>query len=345
MKGLQIATLAVLVAFPAQADPATVARNFAGTFAIPRFQAVAMAAHAQQDAWTQFCSDRKHGDTKSLTASFNALGDAWAKVEFVRIGPAAVALRVERFNWWLDRTNATGKALDAMLAGDPKDLSPEKLVAGSVAGQGLPIIERLLYEKDGLTVLKGKDGAQRCAVGEAVARGQSTIADAIVTDWASPNGANAALAANTRWNMAFADAKEAASVMMTDLVAGLEGLKDLKVAMVFHDMTNPNAPRLSEAVRSGRTLHDISLNLAAIREGVAVFLVDAPATDRALLDKAFDDAQAALTRLQQPEQKPAEQGTAVHEALGAVTILSQTAMAVLTKATGLTLGFNNLDGD
>ena len=142
MKILHIATLAVLAAFPARADPATVARNFAGTFAIPRFQAVAMAAHAQQDAWTQFCSDRKHGDTKSLTASFNALGDAWAKVEFVRIGPAAVALRVERFNWWLDRTNATGKALDAMLAGDPNDLSPEKLVAGSVAGQGLPIIER-----------------------------------------------------------------------------------------------------------------------------------------------------------------------------------------------------------
>src|SRR5580765_3150830 len=275
MKILHIATLAVLAALPAQADPATVARNFAGTFAIPRFQAVAAAAHAQQDAWTKFCGDRKRGDTKSLTGAFNDLADAWAKVEFVRIGPAAVALRVERFNWWLDRTDATGKALDAMLAGDAGSLTPEKLAAGSVAGQGLPVIERLLYNKGALAALKAKDGAQRCAVGEAVARGQSAIADAIVTDWTSLNGANAALAANTRWNMAFADAKEAASVMMTDLAAGLEGLKDLKVAMVFHDVTNLNAPKLSEGVRSGRTLRDISLNLAALREGLAVFLADA----------------------------------------------------------------------
>jgi predicted lipoprotein len=346
MKILHIATLAVLAALPAQADPATVARNFAGTFAIPRFQAVAAAAHAQQDAWTKFCGDRKRGDTKSLTGSFNDLADAWAKVEFVRIGPAAVALRVERFNWWLDRTNATGKALDALLAiANPTDLTPEKLATGSVAGQGLPIIERLLYEKGALAGLKGKDGAQRCAVGEAVGRGQSSIADAIVTDWTSPNGANSALAANTRWNMAFADAKEAASVMMTDLVAGLEGLKDLKVAMVFHDVTNLNAPKLSEGVRSGRTLRDISLNLAALREGLAVFLADASAADRTQLDKAFDDTQATLTKLHQLEQRPAERDAAVREALGAVTILSQTAMADLPKATGLTLGFNNLDGD
>ena len=345
MKILHIAILTVLAALPAQADPATIARNFASTFTIPRFQTVAAAAHAQQDAWTRFCGDRKHGDTKSLTGSFNDLADAWAKVEFVRIGPAAVALRVERFNWWLDRTNATGKALDTMLASDPKDLSPEKLATGSVAGQGLPIIERLLYEQGALAALKAKDGAQRCAVGEGVARGQSAIAEAIVKDWTSPDGANAALAANTRWNMAFADAKEAASVMMTDLVAGLEGLKDLKVAMVFHDAANPNAPRLSEGVRSGRTLRDISLNLAAIREGLAIFLVDAPAADRAQLDKAFGDMQAALTKLQQPEQKPEEKGAAVREALGTATILSQTAMAVLPKATGLTLGFNNLDGD
>jgi len=347
MQILRVVMLAMLAVSPASAaiDPAAVARDFADAFAVPRFQAVALAAHAQQDAWTQFCTDRKRADAKTLTKSFDDLADAWAKVEFVRIGPAAMALRVERFNWWLDRTNATGKALDAMLASDKKDLTAERLATGSVAGQGLPVIERLLYDKGALAALEGKDGAQRCAVGEAVAREQTVIADAIVTDWTSANGAGAALAANTRWNMAFADAKEAASVMMTDLVAGLEGLKDLKVAMVFHDTTNPNAPKLAEGVRSGRTLHDISLNVAAIREGLAFFVAGAPAADKMQLDKAFDEVESALTALRQPNLRPPEQDATVRRALGAVVNLSQTAMAVLPEATGLTLGFNNLDGD
>lgn len=346
MKIFHIATLAVLANLPAQADPASMARNFAETFAIPRFQAVAVAAHAQQDAWMKFCGDRRHGDTKSLTGAFNDIGDAWAKVEFVRIGPAAVGLRVERFNWWLDRINATGKALDTLMATkDAGDLTPEKLAMGSVAGQGLPIIERLLFDKGALAALKRKDGAQRCAVGEAVARGQSAIIDAIVTDWTSPTGADAALIANTRWNMAFADAKEAASVMLTDLAAGLEGLKDLKVAMLFHDTTNPKAPRLAEDTRSGRTVRDIALNLTAIREGLSTFTVDASASDKAKLDKAFDDAAAALKAFEKPNMTEEERSAAARLTLAAFVTLSQTAMSVLPAATGLTLGFNNLDGD
>lgn len=346
MKILYIAFLCVLASVPANADPAEIARKFADNFAIPRFQAVAAAAHAQQDAWSRFCANPKRGDAKALMGSFNTLADAWAKVEFVRIGPAAVALRVERFNWWLDRTNATGKALDALLAAtDSGELTPEKLAAGSVAGQGLPVIERLLYEKDAPSQLKGKDGVRRCAVGAAVARGQSAIADAIVSDWTGPNGAAAALAANTRWNMAFADTSEAASVMLTDLAAGLEGLKDLKVAMFFHDVVNPNAPRLAEGTRSGRTLRDITLNLAAIRDGLSGFVADAPAADRAQLDKVFDDAQAALKAVDKPDMNAADRVEAVKQAVAAVTALSQMAITVLPHATGLTLGFNNLDGD
>jgi hypothetical protein len=346
MKIIFTTLLVALAAFPAQADPATIARNFADTFAIPRFQAVAAAAHTQQDAWTAFCANRRRSDAKSLTRAFNDLADAWAKVEFVHIGPAAVALRVERFNWWLDRTNATGKALDALLATtDPANLTPEKLAMGSVAGQGLPIIERLLYDKGAIALLKSKDGAQRCVVGQAVARGQSVIADAIVTDWTSPTGADAALAANTRWNMAFADSNEAASVMLTDLAAGLETLKDLKVAMLFHDTMNPKAPQLAEGTRSKRTLRDIALYLAAIREGLPGFLANASPADKATLDKLFDDATVTLQALETSKMSAEVHNAAVKQALAAFTVLSQTAMTILPAATGLTLGFNNLDGD
>jgi hypothetical protein len=273
------------------------------------------------------------------------LADAWADVEFMRIGPAAIALRVERFNWWLDRTDATGKALNQMLAAtDPQMLTAQKLAAGSVAGQGLPVLERLLYPDDAAARLTAKDGAQRCMVGQAVTAEQVAIADQIVADWTASDGALAALMANTRWKFAFADANEAASVMLTDLVAGLEGLKDLKVAMAFHDATNAGAPRLSEAWRSGHTLRDIGRNLAAIREGLAIFLALASAAQRYELDMAFDDAERALREFEDARSET-ERVAAARLALGAFSALAQQAIATLPQATGLTLGFNNLDGD
>ena len=321
------------------------AQRFANDFIVPRFQSVATAAHAQQAAWSVFCADRKRGNIESLKRAFNDLADAWADVEFMRIGPAAIALRVERFNWWLDRTDATGKALNQMLAAtDPQMLTPQKLASGSVAGQGLPVLERLLYPADAVALLSGSEGAQRCMVGQAVTAQHAAIADEIVADWTASDGARASLMANARWKFAFADANEAASVMLTDLVAGLEGLKDLKVAMVFHDVTNAKAPRLSEAWRSGRTLRDIARNLAAIRQGLAVFLVPASAAQRYQLDMAFGDAEHSLRELETARNET-ERVAAAQLALGSFGALAQQAIAVLPQATGLTLGFNNLDGD
>ncbi|MBV9991068.1 MAG: imelysin family protein [Alphaproteobacteria bacterium] len=321
-------------------NAATESLAFADNFAVPRFKAVQAAAHAQESAWITFCADRARGNVESLKKAYNDLGDAWSDVEIVRIGPAAAEMRVERFNWWLDRTDATGKALTGMLAvADANDLMPEKLASGSVAGQGLPVIERLLYP----AAFKGKDGARRCAVGSAVARGQAIIADQIVGDWTAADGTRAALADNTRWKFAFADAKEAASVMLTDLAAGLEGLKDFKVPMVFHDAANAKAPRLTEAWRSGRTLRDIGRNLAAIREGLTYFTANATAERKQMIAAAFDDAQKSLAAVE--AAKGPARVDAAKAAIVSFTALMQTAKALLPEATGLTLGFNNLDGD
>src|ERR1700742_5237437 len=194
MTFLRLLTIAAAVwpatAFAA-ADPAQIALKFADEYAVPRFQALAAATHAQADAWDAVCAERAKPDT--LKAAYVAVSDAWADIEYIHIGPAAVALRAERFNWWVDKTDATGKAMTAMLAADPATLTPEKLAMGSVAGQGLPILERLLYAKG------AKLDAKHCAVGAAVARGQAAIAAGIVADWtAADGGARAALAANTR---------------------------------------------------------------------------------------------------------------------------------------------------
>jgi len=348
MKFGHLIILAALFPAVASADPAptpaTESLAFADQFAVPRFKAVAAAAHAQESAWITYCADRTHGNVESLRHAYNDLADAWSDVEVVHVGPAAAEMRLERFNWWLDRTDATGKALTGLLAvTDANDLMPEKLAAGSVAGQGLPVIERLLYPAPKPASFKGKTGAQRCAVGSAVARGQTMIADKIVGEWTAPDGTRAALAANTRWKFAFADAKEAASVMLTDLAAGLEGLKDFKVAMVFHDVANAKAPKLAEAWRSRRTLRDIRRNLAAIHEGLSIFMAPATAEQKGMIDAAFVDAEKSLDAFE--AAKGPARVEAAKNAITSFTALMLTAKTILPDATGLTLGFNNLDGD
>jgi uncharacterized protein len=340
MTFLRLLTIAAAVwpatAFAA-ADPAAISLKFADEYAVPRFQALAAATHAQADAWTTVCLARRP-KADALKKAYVGVSDAWADIEYIHIGPAAIALRAERFNWWIDKTDATGKALTAMLAADPASLAPEKLATGSVAGQGLPILERLLYAKG------ARLDAKHCMVGQAVANGQAAMADAIVTDWTAPDGARASLAANTRWRFAFADAKEAASVIMTDLVAGLESLKDFKIARAFHDDTNPVGPRLAEAALPGRGLIDIRRNLTAIRRGLGYFLADATDAQKYQLDTAFADAEKSLDMLEAAKGAAARKGAA-QRALAAFSGLAQQAMAILPAASGLTLGFNNLDGD
>ncbi|MEI9933002.1 MAG: hypothetical protein WDM89_21325 [Rhizomicrobium sp.] len=64
------------------------------------------------------------------------------------------------------------------------------------------------------------------------------------------------------------------------MIAGLEGLKDLKVAMEFHDIMNAKAIRLAEANRSDLTLRDIERNLGRNQTGVELFSSDCGACSK-----------------------------------------------------------------
>jgi predicted lipoprotein len=131
----------------AQADPPAATLSLVDGVIIPRFKAVEAATRTQEAAWTAFCADRRRAAVAPLKDAYAQVGDAWARIEFARIGPADANGRALRFDYWLDRQNATGKAMSEMLASDdPGRRTQESIAAGSVAGQGLPLLERLLYE-------------------------------------------------------------------------------------------------------------------------------------------------------------------------------------------------------
>jgi len=334
----------------AATSPISSAQYLVQSVIVPRFETVASAAIEQQAAWTSFCENRTRGGAENLRAEFNKVGDAWANIEFVRIGPPAAELRAERFNFWLDRRDMAGKALDAMLAStDAKSLDPATIADGSVAGQGMPVLERLLYDDSALAKLLAKDGEadRRCAVGMAIAHNLSSIADAIATDWTKPDGAAAAIAANRSWGYHFADANQAASVMVTDLITGLEMLKDFNLPMTYHYLADKASPRLAEGARSARSLRDVELKFAGIRSMLDTFMAAAPSAQKAKLDMAFADADAKLVAVAAAAKSDdtAKELARLTTAIASFSALKQTAMNVIPEATGISLGFNNLDGD
>jgi predicted lipoprotein len=235
-----------------------------------------------------------------------------------------------------------------MLAGGALD--PASLKAGSVGGQGMPVIERLLWGADaGKLTAAGPEGERRCAIGAAVAANLHGLAREMAEGWSGPDGVVAAMAANKPWGVAFLDRTEASRVLLTDLVGGVENLKDSKIALAFHDQANPAAPKLAEEARSGRTLRDALVNFQEVRKAVDIFMAPATPEQRKTVAAAFDATEARLkaavdaeaaTPAHSPERKQALQA-----AVASLTELQMLTLTVVPAGSGVALGFNNLDGD
>jgi predicted lipoprotein len=344
-------------AVPAPPNPkaglqARVALAVADQFVIPAYRRLAQATDAQDKAWAAFNANRANGDFAKLRAAYNDACDAWANAQIVKTGPINLFLRSDRFAYWPEARNVTQRTLDALLkSNDPKDLTPDTFAHDSVAAQGLTALERLLYDgADPAALLKapGKDGAWRASVGQGIAHNLSVIAADVLRDWTAPNGVRAAIAANKGWNNLFADAPEAARLLLTDLVGAYRLMHDVKMLPVLGASADAAKPKSAEAWRSARPARDLKGNLSAAGAMAKPFSDAIPAARRTKMDSLYAAAVKAVDAL------PADMGEAaadpkrrrqVDNARAAIKAVQTEVAAVLPAELGITLGFNSLDGD
>ncbi len=345
-------------ATPAMPDPkraaqaARLALAVADQYVIPTYRALADATGAQEKAWTAFAAKRETGDFAPLRAAYNATADAWAKAQLIKTGPVTLFLRYDRFAYWPEARNATQRALDQLLASkNPKDLTADSLAHDSVAGQGITALERLLYDGDNPAALlkaPGRDGQWRTQVGTGIAHNLNTIAHEVLADWTAPDGVRAAIAANKGWKNLFADAPEAARLLLTDLVAGFKLMHDVKMLPVLGANVDAAKPKSAEAWRSVRPTRDLKLNLQSAEAMEKVFAADASPAHKTKFDTLFANAAKAL------DATPADMGEAaadpkrrpaVERARVSIKAVQTELAATLPGDVGVTLGFNSLDGD
>ncbi len=115
------------------------------------------AEHAK--AWEAMCSTGDAGSHSAVIASFHDTADAWAVVEIFRMGqPPRISAATASISG-RKRKNAVARALADVLKSPPAKMDETWMKQQSAAIQGLPVLERLLFD-DGKPKMRRSPGVQ-----------------------------------------------------------------------------------------------------------------------------------------------------------------------------------------
>ena len=314
-----------LLALPARAD---VAEAVTGHI-LPGHDRFAQATAALVGAVGETC---EHGQ---MVPAFHAAFDAWMGVQHIRIGPVEEEGRGLAIAFWPDPKGLGLKAQKALLAGDPAKLAPATFAEQSVAARGLTGLERLIFTDD-----LGKD---TCPLIRATAQDLARMASEMREGW-QEDFAAVLQSAGEPGNTRFLSQTEARQALFTQLVTGLEHLRDQRLGRPMGTFDRPT-PERAEARAAGRSLQNVILALQALR-GLAQGLAAPEAIPETLA--AFDRAEALARDL----HDPVFAGVATPQGRLRVEVVQQAvdqvrlaALGELGPALGVGLGFNSLDGD
>ncbi|GLK66729.1 imelysin family protein [Hansschlegelia plantiphila] len=347
---LGLAVIAMLSTAPAALalteppPPGPLAIGIIETYLMPRYESFQRSTADQAKAWGEACADGDFApDLKTLRERYAAAADGWATIEHVTTGPMSVGLRADRIFFAPDRRNVVAKSL-AELEGRAKngDISVETIQGVSVAGQGFPALERLLYETD------DADAKTRCRVGVAIAGNLASIASGVVDEWRSDTGPLARLKKGEGDPVHFADPAQAAARLMTDLAGGIQRVNDLKILPVMGGAPDMARPKAAEGWRSGRSARAIKVSTASLAAMAKAFAAAAPKDVAAVDGKAFAAAEAAVAKLPDDLGDAAadpKRRKTLEAAVAALKVAQNDLVKNLAPALGVPLGFNALDGD
>ena len=321
---LKYLMLALCCATPVRADfPETVRLHI-----LPGYAALASASADLATAADGTC------DAAALQPAFNAAFDAWVGVQHLNFGPVQQDGLGLAIAFWPDPKGSGAKAQRGLLLGDPAALTPEHFAEQSVAARGLSGLERLLYPAKPLP-------ADPCALIRATAHDLARITGLINTAWVTSYG-DTLLTAGDPGNTTFLTRPEARQALFTQVIAGLEFLRDQRLGRPLGTFAEPH-PERAESIASGRSLRNVVVSLHALRAMVDTLTPDVPATmaafDHAIkLAEALDDPVFAGVATPQGHLR-------VEILQQAITALRDTALQELGPELDVGIGFNAADGD
>lgn len=327
-------------------------------YLLPAYEALAVQTSKQAATWKAVCPTPTKPQLAQLQQQYKQTANLWATVEFIRFGPVSFLLRHERVSHWPERRNAVGRAVSSLIATpDAEALTPKRFARASVAVQGLPALERLLFTQEAKWQ-SPTDEAEivwRCAIGQAIATNLATIGSEIVEGWKGAEGPLEQARAGKTLGLYYTDASDLGRRLLTDQLTGFQIMGDIKLAAPRGvALEKGEAPvvksRKLEAWRSGLSKANLLANLHAMKGMTYAWGVTSTwsKAQQADVASAFEKTHASFNALPDDMKSGLDDGTAqapIAQALIDLRLLRTQVADVLPASLELTLGFNALDGD
>ena len=339
----------------AEADHAGLAKAALENYIRPGYAQLSESAAALSGKVKALCEQPSAAALKDARAAFAGEVEAWSKVEPLRFGPAAQEHRYERLFYWPDPKGlGLRQVRDALAKQDGTVTKPESLAAKSVALQGLPALEFLLYGEEAETLAKGGgDAAFRCSFAASVAANVAAIAKAIDAGWSDDAPFTKSYLAPGPDDPFYRAPKEVTLELFKAFTTGIESVRDQKMANTLGAKPEEARPQLAAFWRSGLSFSNMADNLAGVRDLFAkggfaqvVHQDSAGVEDSILFD--LDHAIEVLRGFDKPiaEVVRSEDLRAKLEALRvSLKSAATTAGDAIARGAGLTFGFNAMDRD
>ncbi len=337
--------LAVTLASPARAAADTIDYGAVNTAIVkdhllPRYHTFTEKTAVLVDTTGKLCPSIGPAALAAARDAFHGALDAWQEVEHLRQGPAAMADTHIRVKFWPDRKSLVDKHLARLMANKNGDiLKPDSFAHVSIAVQGFPALERLLFAKDAAAALQSNDGpVTPCAVAKAIAVNLHAIATDLEARW-------------TKDPAAGRPAKRVTTDLFNDLATGLGAVAELKLGAPL-GADGKTKSRRAENWLSDRSLRNVVHNLVALED-----LYDGLATAKgahigkgeddlirhqfAYLVKYARDLGPSIAAVLETKKGPLR----IKVLKSDLQDLHELVVINLSEGLDLVLGFNSLDGD
>ena len=351
---LMLAVPIVPQAASAEPDYAGVIDGAIDRYIVTAYERLQATTHDLVSQTEGFCLAPGDETQAALAAGFAATVEAWAGVDFFRFGPMAVDARYERFAFWPDVHGTAARQLRRFLAQeDPTLLEPGAIEEQSAAVQGLPALESLLYSGSKALITGDAPDEYRCGLAMAVAANMDRIAGEALDGWSGDEGWASLMRAPGNDNPVYRTNGEAMTELLKAIVTGLEQMRDHRLVRALGDAPGEARGNRAPYNRSGEALPYLRASAVALQAFIAEsgimallpeehdWVADSVAFEFSNLEKALADAG--------PDLDAALAEAETYQRLAYATIVLTSIRDLFQRqfapASGLTQGFNALDGD
>ncbi|ABC27099.1 predicted periplasmic lipoprotein [Hahella chejuensis KCTC 2396] len=323
---------------------------------------IIVPAHAQLSAKVQalkakttaLCEETNAQSLEHAQQAWREAMQTWMSVSLIQFGPLQEQDRRLRMQSWPIREKLLERAVEALASGsDPLQAAINN---GSIAIQGLPAIEYLLFGKNALDKLQSADqGARRCQALTAIASHSVDLATELEKEWKGGFGDNFENPFEADGNLSVP--QESVDEYLNGLMTGIQQITANKVATPMGLEGRSAKLKALESFHSRNSIANIRNNLSALRRfymggdgyGLDDFLLSREsAAMHKKITGLLDGVDAQLAQIDfalEDAVNDAEKNAKVKKLYEALRQLQAAVEKELFPVIGVTRDFNSEDGD